>query len=71
MLGKLTLPGRLVKRLAATEARPGAAVATLPPGADDFPPMRPLRPPQAQNDDVMQPVYEAVERALRANGLLR
>ncbi|MDQ0521755.1 hypothetical protein QO017_003077 [Methylobacterium gregans] len=33
--------------------------------------MRPLEPPSAQNDDVLQPVHEAVERDLRARGYLR
>ena len=36
-----------------------------------FPPMRPLEPPPAQNDDVLQPFHEAVERDLRARGYLR
>lgn len=36
-----------------------------------FPPMKPLQPPAAQNDDVMLPIYEAVKRDLSAAGYLR
>lgn len=50
---------------------PGAAGAPAPEATRDFPPMRPLEPPPAQNDDVLQPVHEAVERDLRARGYLR
>lgn len=50
---------------------PGAAIAPAPEAARDFPPMRPIEPPSAQNDDVLQPVHEAVERDLRARGYLR
>jgi hypothetical protein len=50
---------------------PGAAGAPVPEAMRDFPPMRPLEPPPAGNDDVLQPVHEAVERDLRARGYLR
>ncbi len=50
---------------------PGAVVAPDLEAARDLPPMRPLQPPPAQNDDVLQPVREAVERDLRARGYLR
>ena len=36
-----------------------------------FPPMRPLLPPEAQNDDLMAAAYDAVEQDLRAAGYLR
>ncbi|WP_407528169.1 hypothetical protein [Methylobacterium oryzisoli] len=36
-----------------------------------FPPMRPLQPPPAQNDDPHRPLCEAVEQDLRAAGFLR
>lgn len=49
---------------------PGAAIAPAPETMPDFPPMRPLEPPPARNDDVLQPVHEAVERDLRARGYL-
>ena len=45
--------------------------AKLLPEALQFKPMVPLRPPPAQNDDVMQKVCDEVERALRASGHLR
>ena len=52
---------------AATEDQSGE----LPPGMGQFKPMVPLQPPPAQNDDVMQQLYEEVEQALRAGGHIR
>jgi hypothetical protein len=37
----------------------------------DFPPMRPLEPPAAQNDNPLAALCEAVEADLRAAGYLR
>ncbi|MCJ2080958.1 hypothetical protein [Methylobacterium sp. J-090] len=45
--------------------------ADLPPEALQFESMVPLRPPPAQNDDGMQRVREAVEKALREAGHLQ
>ncbi|GJD93972.1 hypothetical protein [Methylobacterium iners] len=45
--------------------------AHFPPETMKFKPMVPVHPPPAQNDDVMQGVYEEVEKALRASGYLR
>ena len=70
MLGRLM--GKAQSSLARRRAPPQdqAESAAFSPEAFEFPPMTPLRPPPAQNDDVMQPVYEAVEQELRAAGYL-
>lgn len=50
---------------------PAGGTAILP-GLDTKPaPMRPLRPPAAENDNPMRSLHEAVERELRAHGHLR
>ncbi|ACL61481.1 hypothetical protein [Methylobacterium nodulans] len=36
-----------------------------------FPPMPPLSPPDAQNDDPQEPLLKAIEDALRSAGFLR
>ncbi|WP_336485983.1 hypothetical protein [Methylobacterium nigriterrae] len=71
MLGKLTSWARTAASRFRARPRQGTDPKAFSPGAFAFPPMRPLRPPPAQNDDLMQPVYEAVERELRSAGLLR
>ncbi|AWN37567.1 hypothetical protein DK427_19075 [Methylobacterium radiodurans] len=80
MLGRLIASARsaatrtrvLRARLASGPRRgPAASGAPAPEATHDFPPMRPLEPPPAQNDDVLQPVHAAVERDLRARGYLR
>lgn len=80
MLGRLIASARsvatgagAVRALLPGNRRPeaGASVAPAPEAAREFPPMRPLEPPPAQNDDLLQPVHEAVERDLRARGYLR
>jgi hypothetical protein len=43
----------------------------MPVEALQFPPMRPLMPPAAQNDELVRGVHEVVERDLRAGGYLR
>lgn len=48
-----------------------AAVAEMPAEALQFPPMRPLMPPAAQNDEIVPGVHEEVERDLKAAGYLR
>ncbi|MCJ2009816.1 hypothetical protein [Methylobacterium sp. J-092] len=69
MLGKL-------RSLVASASRPQQPyVDERPPMSveelmSSFPPMKPVRPPRATNDDVMAPVYEAVEEALHRAGLL-
>lgn len=69
MLGKLKALARsTTSRL--VRAQDQAAPAAFSPETFAFPPMTPLKPPPAQNDDVLRPVYEAVERELRAAGLL-
>ncbi len=60
-----------VSRRETDEAPAEQQPAQLPPEAMKFKPMVPLQPPPAQNDDVMQGVYEEVEKALRAKGHLR
>ena len=67
----------MIARLLATISRRGSdevlvehQPAELPPELMQFKPMVPLMPPAAQNDDVMQPVYEVVEMVLRARGYL-
>ena len=45
--------------------------AELPSEMMRFKPMVPLMPPPAHNDDVMKPVCDEVEKALRASGYLR
>lgn len=45
--------------------------AAMPDEALFFPPMQPLQPPPAQNDDPLQPLCEAVESELREAGFLR
>ncbi len=77
MLAKLIASARSVAtgagavRALLPGGRGGASVASVPERMRDFPPMRPLEPPPARNDDVLEPVHEAVERDLRARGYLR
>ena len=65
----------MLRKLLATIARrrpddttPEHQPVPFSPEAMQFEPMVPLGPPPAQNDDVMQEVYEEVEKALRTNG---
>jgi hypothetical protein len=67
--------GRLLSTLRPKSLEPGEtaeeAVLAAPP--DDivrFPPMRPLAPPPAVNDDPEGALRDAVEEALRAAGYL-
>ena len=62
-----------LRRLAARwPSRPAARPPASLPDHDPRPaPMRPLHPPAARNDNPLQAVHEAVERDLRASGLLR
>lgn len=70
MLGRLFSAARRSSRR--TDHRPHAAVvAEMPVEALQFPPMRPLMPPQAQNDEIVPGAREVVERDLRAAGYLR
>lgn len=84
MLAKLiasALGTRLGGTTRAGRGAPGARIAGAAGAADgaadgaeavrDFPPMRPLEPPPARNDDLLEPVHAAVERDLRARGYLR
>lgn len=68
MLAKLLAA---MSRREADEAPGEHQPAELSPGAMRFKPMVPLRPPPAQNDDVMREVCEEVEKVLRAGGHLR
>ena len=47
--------------------RPSMSIEDL---MGSFPPMRPVLPPSAVNDDLMAPVYDAVEEELQRAGLL-
>lgn len=67
MLGKLL---STISRRGTNEAAKERQPAELPPEAMRFKPMVPLRPPPARNDDVMKPVCDEVEKALRASGHL-
>ncbi|WP_162560628.1 hypothetical protein [Methylobacterium durans] len=69
MLGKLkSLTGI---GASGTRAQHEQSAEPFQPDAFEFPPMKPLSPPAAENDDLMRPVYEAVEQDLRSAGLLR
>ncbi|MCJ2039853.1 hypothetical protein MKK55_13030 [Methylobacterium sp. J-059] len=65
-----------VRSIVAKQSRPAEALADDRPAMPieelmgSFPPMKPVRPPAAINDDVMAPVYEVVEEELRQAGLL-
>ncbi|KQP38269.1 hypothetical protein ASF49_04445 [Methylobacterium sp. Leaf104] len=54
-----------------SEADDVAREAPLQPPDTAFPPMRPLEPPAAQNDNPLAALCEAVEADLRAAGYLR
>ncbi|MCJ2009214.1 hypothetical protein [Methylobacterium sp. J-092] len=67
--------GKLRSLLVRTSREPQARVDERPPMSveelmSSFPPMKPVRPPQAINDDLMAPAYEAVEEELHRAGLL-
>lgn len=52
---------------ALVDDRPAMSIEEL---MGSFPPMKPLLPPSAINDDLMTPVYEAVEEELLRAGML-
>ncbi|AWB19968.1 hypothetical protein DA075_02655 [Methylobacterium currus] len=71
MIGRLLSTLRPLKAPEPGETAAEEAVLAAPP--DDivrFPPMRPLAPPPAVNDDPEGTLRDAVEEALRAAGYL-
>ncbi|MEH3144412.1 MAG: hypothetical protein PGN34_03475 [Methylobacterium frigidaeris] len=71
MLGRLIPSARGRRDARQPEAAAGVQQGSLPEDAVAFPPMEPLRPPPAQNDDPLAALYETVEHALREAGYLR
>ncbi|MGY2053137.1 hypothetical protein [Methylobacterium sp. JK268] len=64
------IPTALRKRIGLDDAPdPGLDGAGEPPPMD-FPPVEPLRPPLAQNDDPDRPLLAAIEEDLRTAGYL-
>jgi hypothetical protein len=69
MLGKLRslFGGSVDEPRARADHRPSMSIEEL---MGSFPPMRPVLPPAAINDDLMALVYEAVEEDLLQAGML-
>jgi hypothetical protein len=70
MLGRLLSAVRRPSRRA-DQCSHSAVIAEMPAEALQFPPMPPLMPPAAQNDELVPGVREVVERDLRDAGYLR
>ena len=70
MLGRLLSAVRRPSRRA-DQCSHSAVIAKMPAEALQFPPMRPLMPPAAHNDEIVLGVHEVVERDLKAAGYLR
>ncbi|RVU21774.1 hypothetical protein [Methylobacterium oryzihabitans] len=71
MLGRLIPVARGPRDPHRPETEAGDRQGVLPEEMTAFPPMEPLAPPPAQNDDPLAALCDTVESALREAGFLR